>query len=446
MKRISRRNFLVSGAAAVAAPAVAVAQGAGALDVIIVGAGAAGIAAARRLTAAGRRCIVLESSVRIGGRCFSEIETFGLPYDRGAHAIHFSEINPVAKLARSLGMEVYRAGAGHRLRIGQRFAREGELEAYFGALVRARRAIADAGSEERDVAASRALPKNLGEWRQTVEFVLGPARCGKALDQVSAQDLAHAGDREADGYCRQGYGAILARLAEGLPIRLATPATRIATWRGVSYVETPKGTLQARAVIVTVSTAVLAAGKIRFDPALPKAHLEAASRLSLGTYERVALELPGNPLQLPADELVFAKTSDARTAALLANVAGTPLCFVDVAGKLGGELAAQGEGAMRAFAVDWLVGLFGADVEKAVRRSHATQWGKEPGVLGAFSVAAPNAQAARMTLTEPVRDRIFFSGEATHETLWGTVGGAWEAGERAAADVLDQLGGRARRR
>ena len=95
---------------------------------------------------------------------------------------------------------------------------------------------------------------------------------------------------------------------------------------------------------------------------------------------------------------------------------------------------------MTAFALDWLGELFGADLRKAVKRTSATQWNDEPWVLGAVAAAAPGGQPARRTLMEPVRDRLWFAGEAVHETLWGTVGGAWESGERAADAALKRLG------
>jgi hypothetical protein len=92
------------------------------------------------------------------------------------------------------------------------------------------------------------------------------------------------------------------------------------------------------------------------------------------------------------------------------------------------------------FATEWVAGLYGADVKKAIRRTHATRWNNEPWTLGAFSAAAPGAQGARRILMEPLRDAIWFAGEAAHETLWGTVGGAWESGERAADAALRRLG------
>jgi monoamine oxidase len=204
-------------------------------------------------------------------------------------------------------------------------------------------------------------------------------------------------------------------------------------------VQFPRGDLRARAVIITVSTGVLAAGKIRFDPELPRRHLEAVGNLGLGSYDHVAIEFAGNPLGPDGDDLVFEKAASQRTAALLAHLSGSKLCFVEVAGKLGAGLAEEGEAAMVGFAVDWLAGLYGSAVKQAVRRTHATRWNKEPWVLGAASAAAPGGQWARRALSEPLRERLWFAGEAVHETLWGTVGGAWEAGERAAEAVLKKL-------
>jgi monoamine oxidase len=351
------------------------------------------------------------------------------------------DINPVAKLGTQTGLDLYPAPPGQRVRIARRYAREGEMEEYLGGVVRATTAFADA-SRKIDVACAQAMPKDLGGWRPMIEFVLGPFSCGKDLSEVSALDFSRSAERDSDLLCRQGFGALLAKLAAGIAVELSNPVTRI-SWgakNGAVEVETTRGQLEARAAIVTVSTNVLAAGKIKFVPDLPKRQLDAAARLKLGSYDHVALELPDNPLGLRADELVFEKSDSARTGALFANVSGTPLCLVEVAGGFGRDLAAKGDDAMFDFALSWLTGLFGTDIRKAVKRRHATHWNDEPWIMGAFSAAAPGGQPSRRVLMESVNDRIWFAGEAAHETLWGTVGGAWESGERAADAVVRSLG------
>jgi monoamine oxidase len=441
MPRISRRSFLAASAALATRPAlgaVAPAPAAG-IDVVIVGAGAAGIAAARKIAAAGRKFVLIEAAAHIGGRCITDVSTFGVPYDRGAHWIHTPDLNPVTKLAPRRGVEVYPAPESQKVRIGRRYARQGELEDFLALRVRANRVIAEA-ARKGDVPCAQALPNDLGDWRPAVEFVLGPFGCGKDLAQVSAVDFARSAERDADAFCRQGFGALLAARAEGIAVELSTPATAIDMRRNVA-VETPKGTINARAAIVTVSTNVLASGSIKFTPELGSRQQDAVGKLSLGSYDHVALELAGNPLGLESDDLVFEKSASARTAAILANVSGTQLCLIEIAGAFGRDLAGRGEAAMVDFAADWLAGLYGAEVKKTIKRSHATRWNEDQLALGAFSAAAPGAQGARRILMEPVQNAVWFAGEAAHETLWGTVGGAWESGERAADAVLRRLGG-----
>ena len=452
MHRFSRRSLLAASVAALAfaaersvaqprrAPPPPPPTRSGPADVAIVGAGAAGIAAARRLIAAGRRVVVLEATGQVGGRCLTDTATFGTAYDRGAHSLYSPDINPVAKLASQSGLDIYPAPPGQRIRIGRRYAREGEMEEFLAAVVRSNRAIADAARGRSDVSCAQVLPKDLGDWRSTIEFMLGPAQCGKDLAEISAADFAHAVDRDSALFCRQGLGALIGKFASGLPVQLSTPVSRITSvGRGVEL-DTPKGQIEARAVIVTASTNVLAAGKIKFQPELPRRQLDAAARLKLGSYDRVALELPGNPLGLRPDELVFEKSSGNRTASIFANVSGTTLCTVDVGGSFGRDLSAHGQAAMVDFALEWLGGLYGNEIKGAVKRRHATRWNEEPWTLGAMSAAAPGAQSARKLLMEPLGNRIWFAGEAVHETLWGTVGGAWESGERAADAVAKVLG------
>jgi hypothetical protein len=315
------------------------------------------------------------------------------------------------------------------------------MEDFFAALVRANRAIGEAARGKADVACAQVLPKDLLDLRPAVEFVLGPFGISRDLADVSAYDFAKLTERDNDAFCRQGLGTLVAKLADGLPVQLSTAVTTITTWgRSNLDVETTRGRFQASAVIITASTAVLAGGKINFNPALPKRHVDAIAKLPLGSYDRIALELEGNPLGARSDDLMCEKASGNRTAALLANVAGTPLCFIDVGGRFGAGLAAQGEAAMVAFATDWLAELFGSDIKKAVKRKAATSWAKEPWVLGASSAAAVGAQPSRRILMEPIGTRVYFAGEAAHETLWGTVGGAWESGERAADAILRRYG------
>ena len=440
---ITRRDFLGASAASAIAPVFGARAWAAPLprevDIVVIGAGAAGIAAARRIVAANRKVVVLEATGQIGGRCLTDTATFDVPFDRGARWIHNPDTNPMIRLARGAGLDVVPAPLGQKIRIGRRNARAGEVEELLATLVRANRAIDDASRGRVDVSCASVLPKDMGDWAGTVEFLLGANATGKDLKELSAIDKIRAQDRSSALACRQGLGTLIAKLGDGLPISLGTPATRIA-WSGRDVtVETAAGKIAARAAIVTASSNVLTSGALKFTPDLPRRTLDAASKVSLGSYDHIALQLQGNPLGLSRDDVVIEQARDARTAFMIANMGGSSLCGIDVAGSFGRDLSAQGEAAMAAFAVEWLAKLFGSDVAKAVRKSSATRWDAAPFALGAMSAASPGGQPSRKILMEPVGS-LFLAGEAAHETLWGTVDGAWESGERAAEAALRKIG------
>ena len=440
---MTRRDFLTASATLAVAPALG-ANAWGALlpreaDIVVIGAGAAGIAAARRIMAANRKVIVVEAAGQIGGRCLTDTATFDVPFDRGARWMHNPDTNPMITLGRNAGLDVYPAPLGQKIRIGRRNARAGETEEFLAALVRANRAIDDASRGRTDVSCASVLPKDLGDWAGTVEFMLGANATGKDLKEISVIDKARAQERNAAIACRQGMGTLIAKLGEQIPLSLSTPASRIA-WSGRDVtVETPAGKIAARAVIVTVSSNVLTAGNIKFTPDIPKRQLDAAAILSLGSYDHIVLQLPRNPLGLSHDDIIIEQSASTRTALLFANMGSSALCSIDVAGSFGRDLSAQGEPAMIAFAVEWLTKLFGSEATSAIRKSSATRWNAAPFALGAMSVAAPGGQPSRKILTEPI-GCMFLAGEATHETMWGTVDGAWESGERAAEAALRKIG------
>ncbi|GAA3844431.1 FAD-dependent oxidoreductase [[Pseudomonas] carboxydohydrogena] len=438
--KLTRRELMAAAALlAVTAPRRAFAAGLPReVDVAIIGAGAAGIAAARKVAAAGRSVLVLEAASRLGGRCVTDATTFGVPFDRGARWLYGSSSNPLAGLARLERIEVAQAARGQRIRVGRRNARAGETEDFLALMVRVNRAMSDAVRGKGDLAVAQALPQDLREWRGTVEFQFGPLANGGQLDRISTADTLSFAPRDPAMVCRQGLGTFMTHLAGQLPVALQTPVTSV-RWNGRdAELGTQSGTLTARAVIVTASVNVLNAGTIKFTPDLPKRQADALSHLSLGSCDRIALDLPGNPLGLGRDEVFIEQSSGPRTGLLLANTGGSSLCQVDVGGAFGRELSAQGEAAMVDFAQGWLRDLFGGDIQKAVTRSSATRWNAEPYVMGAMSVASPGGQPARRILAEPLGP-LFFAGEALHEQLGGTVGGAWISGERAAEAALRKV-------
>src|SRR5207245_8807577 len=136
---MTRRDFLSAAAGLAAMPVLGGPAGAAPLpreaDVVVIGAGAAGIAAARRIAAANRKVIVLEAASQVGGRCVTDISTFDVPFDRGARWIHNPETNPMIRLGRAAGLEIMPAPTGQKIRIARRNARASETEEILAALV-----------------------------------------------------------------------------------------------------------------------------------------------------------------------------------------------------------------------------------------------------------------------------------------------------------------------
>ena len=441
MARVNRRNAIAGLVSTLSCPALAGLQLHADFDVLIVGAGAAGIAAARRIAASGRTFAILEATDRWGGRCFTDTTTFNLPYDQGAFLLHLADRSSLAKFAGQKRIELYPDPEKiQQIRI---FGRKGfarDLEDLYSNRVRCNLAISSAAAGEADMSCEQALPKDLGNWRRTMDFVLGPYRFGAELKDLSAKEYAVSIDRNPALLCRSGVGYFIGRLAIGLPVKFFSPVTLV-NWTDRSVaLGTSKGVVTARAVIITASTAVLASGKLKFVPNLPAPYSSAFEKLKLGSYDHVAIELDGNPLGLDTNEVVFEKAHDSKTAALFANVHGTRLSIILIAGNVGAELAESNERAMSDFAIDWLAKSFSSNIRKAVVRTHTLRWSKQPWALGAFSSAHPGTREARKLLAQPLNDLVWFAGEAVSETFWGTVGGAWQDGERAADAVIARLG------
>jgi phytoene dehydrogenase-like protein len=188
----------------------------GEADVVVVGAGAAGIAAARRLLAAGLSVAVLEARDRVGGRAIT-MGLRGHPVDLGAHWLHAGPINPLVKLGFVRGEPLRRAPQDGHLVIGRRMGRRADRAAFDRAFAIADRTLTHAARSETDEPAARALPL-LGPWRERIATVHGLVS-GRPLEEVSLRDFPSM-EYSDNFFIAGGFGAFVARLAKGLPIRL----------------------------------------------------------------------------------------------------------------------------------------------------------------------------------------------------------------------------------
>ena len=410
-------------------------------DVAIIGAGAAGIAAARVLLARGFSVQMLEAGPRPGGRAFTESASLGAAFDHGASWLHDAEANPLTPLAEQLGFTFHRQPSRTKegLMLGGRRASAAERADYLHAIQAAEAAFGAAtGGADRDCAGL--LPP--GPWRATVAHWLGNIINGAPLHEISVQDYVAIDLHGENWQLAEGLGALVVRLAQGLPLRLNTPASRV-DWSGaLPEVTTPAGTLRARAVLVTVSTAVLAAGGLRFSPALPVAVQQAIQGLPLGLLSKVALRLaPGALAGLPAFSRFERPAADGTDAPMTFLL--RPFGHDHLVGFIGGArawaLAREGPAASEAFCrAELACHLGAAEVARAVLPGGtATAWAQNPCFLGAYSHAVPGAAGARGVLREAALagGRLRFAGEACHPSHAATLGGAWASGVAAAESL-----------
>lgn len=409
-------------------------------DVLVVGAGCAGIAAARELAARGRTCIVLEGGPRVGGRAWTESESLGLPLDHGASWLHQAGENPLTPLAHALGL----APLDHDgVRVRRLFtpgglASRNELNAFTkaeDAFWTAIDAAAHDGGPDRP--ASDAAPRG-GPWDPTVAHWEGAQICAAELDRISLHDFAATALDGPNLIMRAGIGGLVARLAEGLPIRLDARVDRL-RWGGPGIVaEGPFGRLAARAAIVTVSTGVLAAGGIAFDPPLPAETQEAIRALPLGLLTKIAFRADdaATPDMPPFANLrrVVARDGE-RPMSWISRLFGDPMMIAFTGGARAWEVAGDARRA-EAEAREDAAMVFGPRAAAAFGRAAVTRWAEDPLFRGAYSHAVPGAQAARTTLARPLVDgRLCFAGEACHPRFAATVAGAWLSGVAAARAV-----------
>lgn len=429
--RITRRGLL-TGAASV--PFVRRASAAN-TDVIIVGAGAAGIAAAKILRQAGLSVEVLEARPRIGGRAHTD-RILDAYFDAGAHYIHWAERNPWRQIALDLNVALIVESSG-----GFRVFRNGvplpETER------RRRRAayrdledlLEATGSVDTSfaVAVEGKTPEIAAAADGITLFALG-----EEPERVSVQDYDQlwSGD---DFIPLGGYGAVVARYGADIPVRLNTPVTRLRWGEGRVEAETPQGTLSARVAIVTVPVGVLQAESLRFDPGLPPEILKALDGLHMGALTKIALRIDRSQFgTVDATDLTDIDPSGAVTSFEFWPD-GQDIVLAYFGGDHARNLCAAGENAAVDYAVERLATMVGGRIREALLGGRLAGWWNDPYSCGSYSIVTPGHLAARQALRIPVGERVWLAGEASAGGGAMTVGGASLEGERAAREVVLRL-------
>jgi monoamine oxidase len=216
------------------------------LDVIIIGAGAAGLAAARRLQDQRASFRLLEAKAQVGGRAVTDTRTLGAPVDLGGHWLHSPALNPLTPLAERYGFHVKQSDVDFRVARNGAFLGEADQAECLAYIDQCFDKIAAVAADNVDCTVAELFPFR-GPWHDMFEssFV---AKQGVLPTQASALDFARYVWEGDDLPVLDGFGALIARHAQGLPVELETPVSRI-DWGGKDgvTVETPQGPLLARA-------------------------------------------------------------------------------------------------------------------------------------------------------------------------------------------------------
>jgi monoamine oxidase len=411
------------------------------VDIAIIGAGAAGLGAARALENTRLSTIVLEARDRAGGRAHTVMAAPSIPFDLGCGWLHSADKNSFVAIAERLGFEVDKTrppwreqsfDAGFPPEQRADFMRA--LDAFYG---RAEEAAGKAAKSGRDGAASTCLePGN--RWNPMID-ALSTYINGCELDSVSILDMDAYEDTEINWRVRRGYGALISAYGAPCPLAFDCKVTLIDHSGSRVRIETSQGTLTAGKVIVTVPTNLIANESIRFHPALP-AKVDAARGLPLGLADKVMLALD-EAETLPKDALP--KDGNLRGATMRTAMGsyhlrpfGQPCIEGYFGGSFARELEDAGPGALAAQSIDEIAGLLGNDYRRKLKPLAESRWAHDPFARGSYSHALPGRAGARAVLAAPVDGRLFFAGEATSPNFFSTAHGARDSGERAAGEVV----------
>jgi monoamine oxidase len=438
----------------------------GPFDVVIIGCGAAGLGAAGALRAAGKSLMVVEAAGHIGGRTYCDNESFPAPFDFGGQWFHMATRpslrgglgtnNPLYDIAKSRGLAVP-SDLGRRVLMPTSPPQNvlaSALPVTLGLMAAAGlwaggKAALFPDDPTHDVSLAAATAGLTSHARYDQCWGALVTEHGVELDRVSCFDVFNLAMTATlpvitpswdNHLIPSGMGNFIATFAEGVPITLNTPVKSVA-WGGKDGValETPAGTVRARAAVVTVSVGVLSSGTLTFNPTLPAAHQRALAGLEMGHTAKIGLLFDRDVFMGLGENTVILAEHDRRSQPLVqAKAWGQNMAIVIIGGDEVGEM--EKRGALVDYAKQQIAEMFGNDAKNAITKVVSSSWNTNPWVRGGYSSALPGGVPGRVLLAEQsLADQVFFAGEATSKLQHSSIHGAYLSGQDAAEKVLKAL-------
>lgn len=408
-------------------------------EVVVIGAGAAGIGAGRALAKAGIPFLIIEAKDRIGGRAFSEATSLGHLWDHGCHWFHSADKNVLRQLAEEIGhkflakprdgiMKTFMNGAWKNDRL-----REDYVWGILGE-------VAEAGRHGKDVPAASLLdPQH--PWYPMARHWLCLMYSAEP-ENISTRDAGSYDDTGVNLAVEDGYGALIAKLADGLPIATRVAARKVAAREQGVIVETDQGMITAKAAVVAVPARMLETGKLVIGD-MPDDIAQALQDVPMGYYEKIAIAFDAkvfDGFDMPYADIFDPVAPSTHPLNFELHPFGRPIAVTHIGGQFARDMEREGEAGMIDFALSALVRAFGAELRKRVKKATSTHWSSDTFINGAYSCAKPGRGLARRAFASPIAERIFLAGEHVHPSFHATAHGAFETGLFAAAKALTIAG------
>lgn len=418
--------------------------------IVVIGAGIAGLAAARELQQQGQEVVVLEARDRIGGRIWTSTQWSDVPLDFGATWIHGVDGNPLTDLADEIGGDRLTTSYDRAMLYntsGQPLSPE-EADRLETLREKIFDMLATAQNAEEDTSIRQALTPLLRQFEQGSEahrfinFILNSEleqEYSGSTESLSAHwydsGEAFGGD---DDFFVAGFRVIPEFLAQGLRIELGQVVEEIRWEEAPLRVITQQGEFLADRVLVTLPLGVLKENKVRFTPPLPPEKQGAIAKLGMGVLNKCYLRFPEVFWAEDVDwlEYIAADRGEWAEWVSFSATANQPILLGFNAADQGKALEALSDEAIVASAMDTLRQIYGDDIPEPLDYQ-ITRWASDPFALGSYSYnAVGSVPAMRQDLAAPLGESVFFAGEATSEAYFGTTHGAYLSGLQAAQDIL----------